>query len=79
MTTGASLRAGAVLAGAGVLLVLAGQLVANAGAFSGLPDQPDELVRFNEDHEGTIETGWLLVRPLGVLAVLGGEQVGGPG
>jgi len=71
MTTATSLRAAGALSVAGVLVLLAGQVLAYVGAYSGLPEQPDELVRFNEDHEGTIETAWLVVRPLGVLLLLG--------
>jgi len=71
MTTATSLRTAAALSAAGVLLLLAGLLLANVGAYSGFPDQPDELVRFNEDHEGTLESAWLVVRPLGVLLLLG--------
>lgn len=71
MTTATSLRVSAALAAAGVLLMLTGELLAYAGAYSGLPDQPEELVRFHAEHEGTIEIGWLLVRPIGVLLLLG--------
>lgn len=69
MTIPTMLRLGGWCAGGSAILLFAGQLYASLEYPTG--DQTAEaMIAYHADHEGAIETGWLLLVPLGLLLML---------